>query len=180
MLLPDGTETTIKQVPIGSAAPASGLSSRSCPPSKSGLPVLECGTPPATEMITTLVDVNGFDVRAMVDTGNSFGLSIPKKLADQLVRLNRADRGASSQTTLADGSTQNVETITIHYITVDGRVLHGVVASVSPNDEAPVLLGLGALNRLGRLAFHRRRSDRVHRERRHERARSCLSSRWRC
>jgi hypothetical protein len=153
VLLPDGTETTIKQVPIGFPAPPSGLSSRSCPPSKSGLPVLECGTPPAPEMITTLVDVNGFDVRAMIDTGNSSGMSIPKKLADQLVRLNRADRGASSQTTLADGSTENVETITIHYITVDQRVLHDVAASVSPNDEAPVLLGLGALNRLGPYHF---------------------------
>ena len=144
------------QEPIGKSSmidsPASGLSSHSCPPSKSGLPVLECGTPPATEMIMTEVDINGFERRAMVDSGNSFGLSIPKKLADQLVRLDRANRIGSSRTTLADGSVQSVETITIHYITVDGRMLRDVVASVSPSDEAPILLGLAALNRLG--AWH--------------------------
>ena len=154
VLLPDGTETTIKQAPIGSSPPASGLSSYSCPPSKSGLSVLECGVPAATDMILVDVDFGSETfVNSMVDTGNSFGLSIPKKLADQLIRSGRANRIGSSQTTLADGSVQSVETIAVHRITVDGRMLRDVVTSVSPSDSAPVLLGLGALNRLGPYHF---------------------------
>ena len=98
------------------------------------------------------VDIRFEGRRQMVDSGNSFGLSIPKKLADQLIRLDRANRIGSSQTTLADGSVQSVETIAVHRITVDGRMLHDVVASVSPNEKAPILLGLAALNRLG--AWH--------------------------
>jgi predicted aspartyl protease len=37
----------------------------------------------------------------------------------------------------------------IDRITVDGRTLHGVEAVVSRNNGASILLGLGALNRLG-------------------------------
>jgi predicted aspartyl protease len=39
--------------------------------------------------------------------------------------------------------------IMIDRITVDGRTLHGVEAVVSRNNGASILLGLGALNRLG-------------------------------
>jgi predicted aspartyl protease len=38
--------------------------------------------------------------------------------------------------------------VVIDYITVDGRHLRDVVAAIAPNG-APILLGLGALNRLG-------------------------------
>jgi predicted aspartyl protease len=50
---------------------------------------------------------------------------------------------------LADGSTHDVDVVMIQSIAVDGRTLHNVEASVSPSDTAPILLGLGALNRLG-------------------------------
>jgi len=37
----------------------------------------------------------------------------------------------------------------IDSITVDGRTLEAVEATVAPSDSAPILLGLSALNRLG-------------------------------
>jgi hypothetical protein len=54
-----------------------------------------------------------------------------------------------AKTTLADGSVHDISVITIKTISVDGRVLHDVDAGVADNEAAPILLGLGALNRLG-------------------------------
>jgi predicted aspartyl protease len=53
------------------------------------------------------------------------------------------------KTTLADGSSHDISVITVKTISVDGRVLHDVEAGVNESEKAPILLGLGALNRLG-------------------------------
>ena len=103
----------------------------------------------ATNMISVDVDVAGYPVKAMVDTGCSSPMSIPRLLADTLVRMGLASVTSPAKSTLADGSTQDVDVIVINKITVDGRVLTNVVATVSAGDTAPTLLGLGALNRLG-------------------------------
>jgi predicted aspartyl protease len=85
----------------------------------------------------------------MVDTGCAWPMAVPKVYVDALVRVGLATRAGASSTTFADGSTHDVGIIMIGAINVDGRVLHDVEASVSPSNEAPVLLGLGVLNRLG-------------------------------
>lgn len=103
----------------------------------------------AANMVVVDVNVAGYPVAAMVDTGCSFPMSVPKAYADALIRVGLATRAGSTPSTLADGSTQEVGIVMIKSITVDGRTLHDVEASVSPSDTAPILLGLGALNRLG-------------------------------
>jgi hypothetical protein len=106
-------------------------------------------TGPATEMIAVDIKVGGYPVEAMVDTGCAWPMAVPKVYADALIRAGLAARAGASSTTFADGSSHGVGLITIRSIQVDGRVLHDVEASVSPSNEAPILLGLGALNRLG-------------------------------
>jgi hypothetical protein len=100
------------------------------------------------DMINVDIDVGDYPVSAQVDTGCSWPLSLPKDLADILVKRGLAIRAGSSETTFADGITHDVDIILIKTITVDGRVLHDVEASVVSRD-ATVLPGLGALNRLG-------------------------------
>jgi hypothetical protein len=122
-----------------------------CPStSQNGMPILVCGGPTtaAETMVNVMVDVDGYPVTAMVDTGCSWPMSIPEALADLLVGQHRAARTTSAKSTLADGSTQDTRVVVIDYIKVDGRHLRDVVAAIAPNG-APVLLGLGALNRLG-------------------------------
>jgi hypothetical protein len=109
----------------------------------------QSSTGPATEMVAVDIEVGGYPVEAMVDTGCAWPMAVPKVYADALVRMGLAIRAGASSTTFADGSTHEVGIIMIGSISVDGRVLHDVEASVSPSNEAPILLGLGALNRLG-------------------------------
>jgi hypothetical protein len=106
-------------------------------------------TGPATEMVAVDIDVGNYPVEAMVDTGCAWPMAVPKIYADALIRAGLATRAGASSTTFADGSAHDVGIIMISSINVDGRVLHDVEASVSPSDAAPILLGLGALNRLG-------------------------------
>ena len=129
----DGREIEIEQVPIGGAAASP--------------------TPSTSDMVSVNVDIGGRSVKAMVDTGSGWPMSLPKSLADELVQSGRATRVGASTTTHADGSQHAVDLIMIKMITVDGRVLRDVEASVSPSDKAPILLGLGALNRLGRFSI---------------------------
>ena len=103
----------------------------------------------ASNMVMVDVTVGSYPVEAMVDTGCSFPMSVPKVYADALIRVGLATQAGSTKSTLADGSASDVDLITINSITVDGRTLHSVEASVAPSDTAPILLGLGALNRLG-------------------------------
>ena len=103
----------------------------------------------ATDMVEVRADLGDQTlVAAMVDTGCSFPLSLPAFLAEALVDRGLAVRRGSSTSTLADGTTQDVDMIAIGTVTVDGRTLHNVEAAVGPS-VAPVLLGLGALNGLG-------------------------------
>ena len=103
----------------------------------------------ASAMVMVDVNVAGYPVEAMVDTGCSFPMSVPKVYADALMRVGLAERTGAATSILADGSEQSVDMIVIKQITVDGRTLQNVAASVAPSDNAPILLGLGALNRLG-------------------------------
>ena len=108
------------------------------------------GTPPATEMVGINVDLaTNWQVRAMVDTGCSWPMAIPSGIAEAMLDQGLAIRAGTSPSMLADGSTHDVDVILIKSITVDGRTLHDVEASVASSQVAPVLLGLGALNRLG-------------------------------
>jgi len=105
----------------------------------------------ANGMINVDVVLEGYGkiVNAMVDTGCSFPLSITPSIADALLRNGAATQTRPMTTTLADGSSHDISVITIKSISVDGRVLDDVEAGVNESEKAPILLGLGALNRLG-------------------------------
>ena len=110
-------------------------------------PAQSTGSPTtsAVSMISTKVDVGYGWIEAMVDTGCAFPMSMPKVLANALLDRGLATRAGSTTTILADGKSSEVEVIMIKSVTVDSRGLQDVEAAVSPNDEAPILLGLGAL-----------------------------------
>jgi hypothetical protein len=104
-------------------------------------------TPPA--MVNTEVDLGGIGrVKALVDTGCSWPLSLPQGIADTLVKKGLAIHAGASKSLLADGTVKDVDVILIKSITVAGRELQDIDAAVAPNDS-PVLLGLGALTQLG-------------------------------
>lgn len=86
---------------------------------------------------------------ATVDTGCSWPMSLPQVLADMLLNQGLAIRAGKTTSILADGSAHDVDVILIKAINVEGRVLQDVEAAVAPSNGAPILLGLGALNRLG-------------------------------
>jgi hypothetical protein len=100
-------------------------------------------------MISTKVDVGYGWIEVTVDAGCAFPMSMPKVLANALLDRGLATRAGSTTTILADGKSSEVEVIMVKSVTVDGRGLQDVEAAVSPNDEAPIRRGLGALNRLG-------------------------------
>jgi hypothetical protein len=107
-------------------------------------------TLPAANMVTANVAVGGWVMNALVDTGCSWPLSLSQHIADALVAKGEAFRAGSSASTLADGSSKDVEIIMIRTIDVEGHVLHEVEAAVSESAFAPTLLGLGALKRIGK------------------------------
>jgi gag-polyprotein putative aspartyl protease len=114
-------------------------------------PAKSAGGPTTADanMVNVDVDVAGYQVKAMVDTGCSFPMAIPSALAAALLHDGRATFAGETKSLLADGKQADVGVIMIKSITVDGRTLNGVEASVSPSNSAPILLGLSALNRLG-------------------------------
>ena len=116
-------------------------------------PVKQSSTTHAAEMIAVDILVGPYPVQGTVDTGNGWPMSVPKTYGDAVIRDHLATKAGASSTTLWDGSTREVSVIMIDSITVEGWTLHDVEASVSSNDEAPVLLGLPALSRLGRFTI---------------------------
>ena len=145
--LHDGQQVEIPNRPSRPAVPQKSASA-SQSPSGSNLPAVASDN----GMIFVKVDLGkGVSVNAMVDSGASWGMAIPSALADTLVAKNLAVRRPKpkGKTTFADGVAHEVGAISIRRIVVDGRVLENVEAAVVPNRGAPVLLGLGALNRLG-------------------------------
>jgi hypothetical protein len=103
----------------------------------------------AANMVSVKVDVAGYQVEAMVDTGCSWPMAIPSALAQALVRDGRAIFAGVTKTILANGKQVDVDIVLIKSITVDGRTLDSVEAAATQTNGGSTLLGLGALNRLG-------------------------------
>jgi predicted aspartyl protease len=121
-------------------------------PAPSQQPQSSIGSTPtmsAANMITVQVDIGGYSIQAQVDTGSTWALAMPQAIAEELLKRNLATRAGSSQAMLADGSWRDTGIIMIRQITVEGRALRDVGASVSPSPTAMTLLGMAALSRLG-------------------------------
>jgi hypothetical protein len=126
------------------------------------------GTPPATDTISVDVDVDGYPVKAMVDTGCTWPMVIPKVLADALVSRGLAAHTSPGKSSLADGTVKDTDVVVINQIAIGGHVLQVVVAAVIDDNSAPILLGLGALNRLrpyvigdGKITFYSDQRDKT-------------------
>ena len=123
--------------------------------STNGLPILEprCqadNVHSAINMVNVRIDLGyGSTINATVDTGCQYPIALPGPTAWALLENNLAFRAGSSQSVMADGHTSDIEIIMIRTVVVEGRTLTNVEAAVSPNSDAMVLLGLGALNQLG-------------------------------
>jgi predicted aspartyl protease len=142
-----GVEIEIVNKPIQPPKPfAQKAASADAKPGPMGSPAV------AVDMVRVQVDLGGGTmVEALVDTGASWPMSLPAFLADKLVAKNLATRRPKSKARVAyaDGSRHELDAISIKRVVVNGRALENVLASVVPSSQAPVLLGLGALNRLG-------------------------------
>jgi clan AA aspartic protease (TIGR02281 family) len=87
----------------------------------------------------------------LVDTGST-SLTVNESIAHRLLARGLAREGQKETVTLADGSEREEQDIIIDTVTIGSHVLHDVVAGVSP-DGADMLLGLSALNTIGRFTI---------------------------
>lgn len=102
---------------------------------------------------TIPVKVNGVTLDMIYDTGCS-GLHLSLTELQVLIKngaLNEDDLLGSTYSTIADGSIVQNGLINVRNIEIggpDGIVLNNVKASVALNQEAPVLLGNGVMDRV--------------------------------
>ena len=94
------------------------------------------------------VDLGTSAYSFQLDTGAS-DMTVTETVAAGLIRDAHATSGSPETVTLADGSEHTVRSITINTVTVGTHRVSDVHATVSP-DSAPMLLGMGVLNRIGR------------------------------
>jgi clan AA aspartic protease (TIGR02281 family) len=87
----------------------------------------------------------------LVDTGAT-SISVPKSVANELLRRGEASLDDPGQVTIANGSTYAVSLIRIDTVRLGNRVLHDVLAGVSPEQASP-LVGFPVLNQAGRFTI---------------------------
>ena len=108
---------------------------------------------PASEgrALYTYIDIGPWPQRMLVDTGAT-NLTVNESLAQRLLAGGLAHEGPQGIVTLADGSQREQQSVIIDTVTIGRHVLHGVLASVSP-DGSDMLLGLPVLNQIGRFTI---------------------------
>jgi hypothetical protein len=124
------------------------------PPSAapSGQVVVALNPPrPGSKLHAITFVVGSTPTTALVDSG-CFDLSIGPDLADALVAKGEATWGEYVDTTIAGGATSHVRLLTIHRVTIGGRVLSEVEADNGAADGMQ-LLGSGVLNQFGRFSI---------------------------
>jgi clan AA aspartic protease (TIGR02281 family) len=97
------------------------------------------------------VQLGSLTQRMLIDTGAT-SISIPKSIANDLLRRGEASLEDPGQVTIANGSTYAESLIRIDTVRVGNRVLHDMIAGVSPEQAAP-LLGFPVLNQAGRFTI---------------------------
>jgi predicted aspartyl protease len=99
------------------------------------------------------VKLNGITMNMIYDTGCS-GVHLSLNELQTLCKngkFNESDITGTSISQIADGSVVQNSLVNIHEIEIggkDGIVLSNIEASVSLNQEAPILLGNGVLDRI--------------------------------
>jgi clan AA aspartic protease (TIGR02281 family) len=97
------------------------------------------------------VQLGSLTQRMLIDTGAT-SISVPNSVANELLRHGEATLDDPGQVTIANGSTYAVSLIRIDTVRVGNRVLHDVIAGVSPEQASP-LLGFPVLNQAGRFTI---------------------------
>jgi hypothetical protein len=87
-----------------------------------------------------------------IDTGCST-MQITKTMADSLVARGEAVEARSGQSLLADGSTHADRRVIINSASIGGKVITNVLSAVG-DDNAAMLLGIGALQRFGKFSIN--------------------------
>jgi clan AA aspartic protease (TIGR02281 family) len=97
------------------------------------------------------VQLGSLSQRMLIDTGAT-SISIQKSVANDLLRRGEASLDDPGQVMIADGSTHAVSLIQIDTVRLGNKVLHEVIAGVSPEQASP-LLGFPVLNQAGRFTI---------------------------
>lgn len=98
-----------------------------------------------------MASLNGEEYDFLFDTGAT-GLLINKAVFDDLTRkgkLSQADFIGTSQATIANGSTININVVNIKTLEIGGQVLKNLRAGVVNNNSAALLFGQDALSKFG-------------------------------
>ena len=99
--------------------------------------------------------INGLRLKFIFDTGAS-SVSISSSIAEMMLEneyLTQSDIQGGGSSILADGSIVDHTNITLREIEIGGLLLKNVDAVVIHNQDSPLLLGLSAIRRLGKVSI---------------------------
>ena len=99
--------------------------------------------------------VNGAKMKMVFDTGAS-DISLSMSIAEYLLDndyIKKDDIIGKGQAVIADGSSINTYNLILRDVEIDGLHLYNVEASISASQNAPLLLGQSAIQKLGRISI---------------------------
>ena len=99
--------------------------------------------------------INGLNADFIFDTGAGM-ISLSSRFAKQLVdtgRLSENDLVGTGNSTIADGSRTQVLIANIKDVEIGGLHLYNVKASIKEQQNAPLLLGQSAIEKLGKVTI---------------------------
>ena len=99
--------------------------------------------------------INGITADFIFDTGAST-ICLSSSFANELKRqgkLSQKDYIGQGRTMIADGSTTATDVVNIQDVEIGGLHLKNVRATVKEQQNAPLLLGLSAIEKLGRITI---------------------------
>ena len=99
--------------------------------------------------------INGISANFVFDTGASL-ISLSSGFANELLRqgkLTQNDYVGQGNSINADGRTQPVSIVNIKDVEIGGLHLTNVTASIKEQQNAPLLLGQSAIEKLGKITI---------------------------
>ena len=100
-------------------------------------------------------EINGLKLDFYLDTGAAT-ISLSNSVADFMLKngyLKKEDIYDKVKMSQADGSTFMSSIVKIRTVKIGGFILHDVVGTISPHQNAPLLLGQTAIQKLGKISI---------------------------
>ena len=98
--------------------------------------------------------VNGVPMKMLLDTGASnLTMSIVEYMFLKKQNLLHDTTAQTSQATIANGETVNCYTIKLYEVTIGNKTIKDVECNVMEQQDAPLLLGMNVLKRLGNVSI---------------------------